>query len=161
MWSAWDYLGEVGGGAWSYERDGISFTKPYPWLLADMGVFDILGNPNGEVYQASAVWHKLEEPKIVVQPVNRPGIKPAKSAWRGTNGIPSWSWKDCEGNGAVVEVYFEAYKIVLLLNDKKIGQKKVKNCKASFMIRYKPGKLEAVAYDRNGNVVGRNSLISA
>ena len=44
MWTAWDYLGEVGLGAWAYTADGKGFNKPYPWLLADAGAMDILGN---------------------------------------------------------------------------------------------------------------------
>lgn len=52
MWTAWDYLGEAGLGAWAYTPDGKGFNKPYPWLLADCGALDILGNPNGELYLA-------------------------------------------------------------------------------------------------------------
>jgi len=40
MWTAWDYLGEVGIGAWTWESDGKGFEKPYPWLLADCGAID-------------------------------------------------------------------------------------------------------------------------
>src|SRR5699024_682970 len=54
MWTAWDYLGEAGLGAWAYTKDGAGFNKPYPWLLADVGVFDILGNENAELYWAQA-----------------------------------------------------------------------------------------------------------
>ncbi len=41
MWTAWDYLGEAGLGAWTYHKDGCTFDKPYPWLLADAGAVDI------------------------------------------------------------------------------------------------------------------------
>lgn len=130
MWTAWDYLGETGIGTWAYTKDGRSFDKPYPWLLADVGVFDILGNPNGELYLAQAVWGLLDQPVIAVQPVNHPGIKPAKSVWRGTNAIPTWSWADCEGNKTVVEVYTDTDVVELLLNGRSLGKKKVKGCKA-------------------------------
>ena len=52
MWTAWDYLGEAGVGAWTYEADGANFIKPYPWLLADSGAFDILGHDNAEAVTA-------------------------------------------------------------------------------------------------------------
>src|SRR5699024_6997743 len=52
MWTAWDYLGEVGLGAWAYTPDGRGFNKPYPWLLADTGAIDILGNPTAELFLA-------------------------------------------------------------------------------------------------------------
>ncbi|HIT90661.1 MAG TPA: DUF4982 domain-containing protein, partial [Candidatus Merdenecus merdavium] len=161
MWTAWDYLGENGLGAWSYTSDGKGFEKPYPWLLADVGVMDILGNPNGELFLAQAAWGILDKPAIAVRPVNHPGVKPAKMVWRGTNGIPSWSWQGCEGNQAVVEVYTTAYKIELLLNGKSIGKKRVKNCMAKFKVRYQPGELEAIEYDALGKEQGRNILCSA
>ncbi len=161
MWTAWDYLGEAGGGAWGYTEDSLGFQKPYPWLLADMGAMDILGNPNGELFWAQAVWHLLKNPEITVQPVNHPGIIPAKSTWRGTNGLPSWSWKGCEGNEAVVEVFYDAAKIVLLCNEQVIGEAAPENCRAEFHLNYAAGKLEAIAYDSCGEEIGRNHLISS
>ena len=160
MWTAWDYLGEAGIGAWAYTEDGKGFNKPYPWLLGDTGAFDILGDPNGELFWASAVWGKLDQPAICVQPLGH-DEKPAKAAWRGTNAIPSWSWAGCKGKTATVEVYFDAAKVELLLCGKKLGSAKVKNCKATFQIKYAPGKLEAVAYGPDGRELGRSALETA
>lgn len=161
MWTAWDYLGEVGLGAWAYTKDGTGFNKPYPWLLADTGVFDIIGTPNAELFYAQAVWGMLDKPVIAVQPVNHPGEKPAKMAWRGTNGMASWSWQGCEGNKAIVEVYTDAVMVELLLNGKTLGRKKVKDCKVVFKTKYAPGELVAVALDGMGNPKGENKLVSA
>ncbi|GGH35266.1 glycoside hydrolase family 2 TIM barrel-domain containing protein [Paenibacillus segetis] len=161
MWTAWDYLGESGIGAWSYTQDGRGFSKPYPWLLADVGALDLLGNPNGEMFLAQAAWNLLEKPVIAVQPVNHPGVKPAKAVWRGTNAMPSWAWKGCEGNKAVVEVYTNAYEVELLLNSKRIGKKRVKGCMAKFRIKYAPNKLEAVSFDKHGYELSRSELYPA
>jgi hypothetical protein len=161
MWTAWDYLGEAGIGAWSYAPDGKGFSKPYPWLLADTGALDILGNHTGEIFLAQAVWGILTKPAIAVQPVNHLGVKPVKMVWRGTNAISSWSWKGCEGNRAVVEVYSCAESVELLVNGKSLGRKKIKEHKAIFKVRYTPGILEAIAYDAAGNEESRSSLISA
>lgn len=161
MWTAWDYLGETGIGAWSYTPDGKAFDKPYPWLLADVGALDLLGNPNGELFLAQAAWGLLKKPAIAVQPVNHHGIKPAKSVWRGTNALPSWSWQGCEGNKAIVEVYADATTVELLLNGKSLGKKKIKDCKAIFKTKYAPGTLTAVAYDAGGQELSRNELKSA
>lgn len=139
MWSAWDYLGETGIGAWACTPDGKGFEKPYPWLLADVGVIDILGNPGGELYLAQAAWGLLKNPWIAVQPANHPGIKLAKEVWRGTNALPAWSWRGCEGNRAVVEVYTNAAFIELFLNKILLGRKKVKDCRAQFSTKYAPG----------------------
>ncbi len=161
MWTAWDYLGENGLGAWAYTTDGKGFNKPYPWLLADAGTLDILGNPNGEMFLAQAAWGQLKNPVIAVQPVNHPGVKPAKMVWRGTNALPSWSWRHCEGNKAIVEVYSDSHAIELILNGKKIGKKKIKSCVAKFSVGYQQGVLEAVAFDGSGNETGRSKLCSA
>ena len=161
MWTAWDYIGEVGLGAWAYTKDGTGFNKPYPWLLADTGAIDIIGTPNAEMHWAQAVWGLLEKPVITVQPVNHPGLKPAKMAWRGTNALASWAWRGCEGNKAVVEVYTDAAMVELLLNGKCLGKKKVKDCRAIFKTKYTAGKIEAIAYDASGKEVSRNELVSA
>lgn len=161
MWTAWDYLGEAGIGAWAYTSDGRSFNKPYPWLLADCGAFDINGIPGAPAALARAAWELDEKPWIGVQPVNHPGIKPSKSTWRGSNAIASWSWKDCEGNKAVIEVYSSSPAVEVFLNGRSLGKKKTKKCKAVYRAGYETGKLEAVAYDRMGKEQGRNMLCSA
>lgn len=162
MWTAWDYLGEAGLGAWAYTPDGKGFNKPYPWLLADCGALDILGNPNGELYLAQAAWGMLDaQPAIAVQPVNHPGIKPAKMVWRGTNALPCWSYQGCDGNKAVVEVYSGQPMVELFLNGKSLGKKKVKDCKAVYKTRYQAGELRAAAYDASGRMQGESTLVSA
>ncbi len=161
MWAAWDYLGEAGIGAWAYTPDGKAFDKPYPWLLADVGTFDLLGDPNGELFLAQAAWGLLDKPAIAVQPVNHPGVKPAKSVWRGTNALPSWSWQGCEGNRAVVEVYTDAAAVELLLNGKSLGKQKPKDGRAIFKTKYASGTLEAIACDSAGRELSRSALRSA
>lgn len=160
MWTAWDYLGEAGLGAWTYEKDAKGFAKPYPWLLADCGIFDILGNPTGEALLVKIIWNNDATPEIAVRPCNHPKDKLIKAVWRGTNAIPSWSWKGCEGNKTIVEVYANAHTAELYLNGNKIGKRKIKDGKAEFAIKYKPGKLETIVYDQLGTVTGRNELCS-
>lgn len=162
MWTAWDYLGEVGLGAWAYTADGKGFNKPYPWLLADCGALDILGNPNGELYLAQAAWGMLDDkPAIAVQPVNHPGIKPAKMVWRGTNALPSWSYRGCDGSKAIVEVYSGQPIVELFVNGKSLGRKKVKDCKAVYKTKYQSGELKAVSYNAAGQMQGEHTLTSA
>lgn len=161
MWTAWDYLGEAGIGAWAYTKDAMGFEKPYPWLLADTGAFDILGNPNGEAMLAKAVWHQTKQPLIGVQPVNQEESELIKAAWRGTNALPVWSWRGCEGKMATVEVYSDAVQTELLLNGNSFGKKETEGCMVSWQIPYEPGMLEAVAYDHTGAECGRSCLVSA
>ncbi len=160
MWAGWDYLGESGIGAWSY-NGGLPFARPYPWVLAGSGVIDINGVPDASCRYAATVWGKADTPVIGVKPVNHPGERPTKSVWRGTNAIESWSWKNCDGNKAEVEVYADAAYVELFLNGKRIGRKKIKQYKAIFKTRYQSGILEAAAYDKTGREIGRNRLVSA
>ena len=160
MWTAWDYLGEAGIGAWSY-TGGMPFNRPYPWVLAGAGVIDILGNPDGSCRYASTVWGLEKAPRIAVKPVNHPGVRVSKSVWRGTNAMESWAWAGCDGNKAEVEVYSDAASVELLLNGKSLGKKKLKEMKAIFNTKYAPGTLTAVAYDAMGREISRRDLISA
>lgn len=160
MWTAWDYLGEAGIGAWSVHSDAKGFNKPYPWLLADTGAFDILGNPNGEAFLAAATWEVRKAPYIGVQPLH-PGKKWIKASWRGSNAIPSWSWEGCEGEKAVVEVCTTAPTAEVFLNGRSLGRKKTKNNMASFKVKYASGTLKAVAYEADGSVRGESTLVSA
>lgn len=161
MWVAWDYLGETGIGTWAYTADAKTFDKPYPWLLADCGALDILGDPNGEMFLAQAAWGMLDNPAIGVRPVNHRGDKLIKSVWRGTNAIPSWSWQDCDGYPATIEVYSDKAAVKLLLNGKSLGKKRVRNGVAAFQAKYAPGELTAVAYDEYGRETGRSQLFSS
>lgn len=162
MWTAWDYLGEAGLGAWAYTDDAMCFDKPYPWLLGGAGVIDLTGHGDGGALLAKAVWGKNNgQIGIAVTPANHPGIEVIKSAWRGTNAIPSWSWKGCEGNPVTVEVYTKAAKVVLSLNGNVIGEVAPENCKACFETTYQPGELSAVGYDQNGTAIESGSLHSA
>lgn len=160
MWTAWDYLGEAGLGAWSY-TGGMPFNRPYPWVLAGAGVIDIVGMPDAACRYASTVWGLEDAPRIGVKPVNHPGVRPAKSVWRGTNAIESWAWSGCGGNPAEIEVYSDAAAVALLLNGKCIGKKKLRECRAIFKTKYADGTLCAVAYDADGRELARTALSSA
>lgn len=160
MWTAWDYLGEAGIGAWSY-TGGMPFNRPYPWVLAGAGVIDILGNPDASCRYASTVWGLEEKPVIGVRPVNHPGVRVSKSVWRGTNAMESWAWNGCDGNRAEVEVYARAAGVELVLNGKSLGKKKLQEYKAMFKTKYASGTLTAIAFDESGREVARSELKSA
>jgi beta-galactosidase len=148
MWTAWDYLGEVNIGGWLYSDDANITNKVYPWKLSGAGALDLIGNPTGEALLAKAVWLKDNKPYIGVRPIHMEQL--FKSQWRGTNSIPSWSWRGCEGMQTVVEVFTSAQKVKLYLNDKLIGEQEVNNHLASFDVTYEPGTLKAVSIDANG-----------
>ncbi|MCQ2500111.1 MAG: DUF4982 domain-containing protein [Lachnospiraceae bacterium] len=161
MWTAWDYLGEAGIGAWSDFPDAMGFGNPYPWLLGGAGVIDLLGDPDGQALYAKTVWGLSEVPQIAVRPVNMSDAKTNRSIWRGTNAIPSWSWRGCEGNQALVEIYAEGAEAELRINGKIVERKTLEMKKACFETVYEAGEIEAVAYDHDGRELSRNRLTSA
>ena len=162
MWTAMDYIGEVGIGAWAYDADGAGFTKPYPWLLGEVGAMDLIGTPTGEQYMAMAAWDQLDAPAISVSPdVCYPGVVAARGGWRGTNTIPSWSFTGCDGNPTNVEVFSTEPSVELFINGESLGCKETEDGMAAFSCTYQPGTIEAVSYDEEGNETGHSMLESA
>ena len=160
MWTSWDYLGECSLAAWS--DDPTPVAKPYPWLCADTGALDLIGDPNGEAALAAVVWEApvmAQDPLIFVRPADLP--HPVKAPWRGTNSIPCWSWRGSEGNPTVVEVYTRAPIVKLYLNGRSVRVKRVHDGHADFSVRYQPGELVAIACTARGEELGRSLLRSA
>lgn len=162
MWTAWDYLGEAGAGAWAYTADEAGFTKPWPWLLAGSGALDIFGQPNAHAALAGAVWGMLPGPAIMVRPVNRIQARTYKAAWRGSDAVPCWSWSGCDGTMTQIEVYCsDAHSVRLELNGNTIGQKRLHDYVARFKTEYQSGTLTAISLDEGGRELGRSSLTSS
>lgn len=154
-WTAFDYLGEASLGYWSYPSE-----KGLP-LLAGCGAVDILGCPDAINGFQQIVWGLRKHPVIAVQPLNHWKEKPIRKAWRFTNAVSSWTWPGCENRKAAVEVYSDAEFIELRCNGQKIARKRVNNFRATFQVKYIPGKLEAVAQDGNGKEISRSTLQTA
>lgn len=148
MWTAWDYIGEAGIGAWYYSDEAPSTSKEYPWLLAGAGALDLLGHPTGEAFRAKAVWTHDNHPYITVRPIHQEKL--IKASWRGTNSVPSWSWQGCDGMPTSVEVFTSAKQVNLYLNNQLLGSKETINHLASFDVIYHPGILKAVSISEDG-----------
>ncbi len=160
MWTAWDYLGEVGIGAWTQDPQDMKFGKEYPWKLADCGVLDICGGETAEAGMAAVVWGARKTPYIAVRPVTQGGKPWARAMWRGSNAIPSWSWNGCEGVETEVEVYTTAETVTLMQNGACIATQSVQDCKAVFTVTYQPGTITAIAAEADGTQT-ESSLSSA
>lgn len=161
VWSGMDYIGEAGIGSWEYSDYAPVETEDAGWLTAGSGRLDILGFADGEALYTRVALEKETGPYIAVKPVYQSG-KHTPSAWKMTDAKASWSWENCEGKQASVEVYARAHSVELILNGRIIGRKILKNkCNTSFKLPYQPGTLEAVARDEAGREIGRSSLTSA
>ncbi len=64
--------------------------------------------------------------------------------------------------GTRVEVYSKADRVELYINGRLVGTKRPKNnCKVIFSVKYEPGELKALAYEKNGEMIGEKILRSA
>ena len=150
MWTAWDYIGEVGLGGWTPNDGPGASDKSYPWKLGDSGALDLLGHETAEAGMAAIIWGARTAPYIAVRPILPEGQTWLKAMWRGSNAIPSWSWKDCEALQTKAEVYTKAPEAELFINGVSQGRKPVENTKAVFTVTYQPGEIKAVAYHADG-----------
>jgi beta-galactosidase len=162
VWAGWDYLGEAGVAVWvPGKRAGLS--KPYPYLLAGPGMFDITGEPDVSLRLAQAAWGHLEAPAIGVRPLDRSGEPYVRSAWRTTDAVESWAWRRMGGRTAEIEVYATEDEVELMLNGRSLGRKRAgasRGFVARYSAPYEPGSLTAVGY-RDGVAVSRTTLHSA
>lgn len=145
-----------------YREYAPSFFHDDSWVAAGSGRLDLIGTPWGEALYTKVAFDLEDKPQIAVVPVNHTKEKHSPSAWRFSNAIPSWSWNGLDGKKAKVEVYSKAPVVELYVNGEKVGKKKFrKNCCFNFSVIYKGGKIEAVAKDKDGKELSRNSLVTA
>ena len=161
MWTAWDYLGEAGVGEPTYGTSKAPFSKDYPCQNAYIGAVDLTGEPEPFAHYLSALWGHRDVPYIAVRPLNHSGEEYTLGNWRMTDAIHSWTWPGHEGKTAEVEVYCNAAEVELTQDGVSLGRKAPDACKAKFTAVYRPGTLEAVAYDSDGRIVARSSLSTA
>ena len=162
IWTGWDYLGEAGIGNWIYGKGATAMNRPYPHVVAGTGVIDITGVPGATTLLSRAVWGELSAPGIAVRPLDHSGEPVARSAWRSTDAIESWSWRGKDGTKAEIEVYSDADQVELLLNGRSLGRKRAggrHGFLARFRAAYEPGELVAVA--RRDGLEHRTVLRSA
>lgn len=161
MWTAWDYLGEAGVGEPTYGTTQAPFSKEYPCQNAGIGAVDLTGEPEPFAYYVATLWGAYHKPYIAVRPLDHAGEEYTLGKWRATDAVHSWTWPGQEGKTTDVEVYAKAAEIELLRDGESLGKQTVIDCKTVFHVQYYPGKLEAISYDENGNILGRDVLITA
>lgn len=161
VWAGWEYLGEAGVAVWVPGKKA-GLAKPYPYVIAGPGMFDLTGRPDASLRLAQAAWGVLTAPAITVRPLDRAGKPYVRSAWRITDAVESWAWKGSEGKRAEITVYSSDDEVELLLNGRSIGRKRAGE-KVGFVSRFKtawePGVLQAVSF-RDGTEVSRSEIRS-
>ena len=160
VWAGMDYLGEVAVGEQAENHPSPEAQAGVGWLASGSGRINLIGQPTGEALYTRIAFEQEQGPLMAVLPLGDK-IKHARSAWKLTTAIPSWSFQGCEGEVTTVEVYSRCETVALLLNGKQIGTAKPQKCIARFKAAYQPGILEAIAYDEHGTIQGRTQLVSA
>ena len=161
VWAGMDYLGEAGIGSWEYEDYAPRSADRAGWLAAGSGRLDLTGKPIGEAYYTRVAFDRVKGPILAVNPVYQTGYH-SPSAWKMSGAIRSWSYRGCEGYEAHVEVYARAAQVELFVNGNSVGKKRTGNdCIFRFKTKYENGTIEAVSYDNDGNIIGRDKLQTA
>lgn len=140
IWTGFDYLGEAG---------------PWPSRGFTTGMIDLAGNikPNG--YFRRALW--LESPTVYV------GTHKIESAKKKPSANASAVWNYEPGDIIRVVAYTNCEEAELLLNGKKVGERKPYDDSTAIIywdIPYTPGTLEVVAYNQ-GNMVAKDKIQSS
>lgn len=161
VWAGMDYMGEVGIGSWEYEDYAPAAVDEYGWLTAGSGRINILGRPLGEAAYTKVAFEQTKGPVIAVKPVYQKE-KHSPSAWKMTDAMESWSWRGCDGDPAVVEVYARASRVELFINGVSAGTRKLgSTCNVTFHTTYRDGEITAVSYDDSDREIARCTLRTA
>ena len=161
VWAGFDYLGEVGIGSWTTgDYCNGDFSHQVGWLAAGSGRIDITGKLTSEA-DYTRVAFGLDKINIGTIPVFHFAEKHSPSSWKFSRAERSWNYPGDEGKETEVEVYAIADHIELYLNGKLLGKKKMgKNAQTVFNVKYQPGTLKAVSYDKDNKVIAEMSLSS-
>lgn len=160
VWSGMDYLGEVGLGAWEYKEYAPLPVGP-GWVSSGCGRIDLTGNPLGEASYVRVALGMEQGPLMAVRPIRPRREKHSPSAWKMSNALPTWNWRGCDGQKALVEVYTRGAQAELRLNGTLLGRKTVPaNHIVRFSVPWHPGILTAVALDKQGAETGTSELRS-
>lgn len=163
VWTAWEYIGEVGGGRWEVTDEERPGDAKYPWLLAYQGDIDLLGNKRPQSYYRDFVWKRGNSPKLFCLPPELVGKHIARLSWGWLPVRRSYTFPGWEGQNVEIHVYAGADEVELLQNGVSMGRlpcTEAQEYTAVFTVPYVPGRLEAVAYT-GGVETGRDKLQTA
>jgi beta-galactosidase len=118
----------MGGFAWTgFDYRGEPTPYRWPDINSHFGIMDMCGFPKTVYYYYQSWWTDKDVLHIA----------------------PHWNWRGREGQEIPVWVNTNADNVELFLNGKSLGKKDMpRNGHLEWMVRYAPGKLEAVAYKK-------------
>ena len=119
--------------AWTgFDYGGEPTPYQWPCVTSHFGIMDICGFPKDGYYAYKAAW--TNEPVVHV--------------------FPHWNWSGKEGKTIKVAAYTNCDEVELFVNGKSAGKTKaIPFNKVEWEVVYKPGKLEAIGYNKGKIVV--------
>ncbi len=136
VWTGFDYLGEP-----------TPYDSQWPSRSSYFGICDLAGLPKDRYYLYRSRWNTQEETLHI---------------------LPHWNWEGREGEVTPVFVYTSYDSAELFINGKSQGiQKKNNDSKQNryrlmwMNVKYEPGTVKVVAYDKNGNAAAQQEIKTA
>ncbi len=160
VWTAWDYLGEVGVGRWEVSQDDRPGNPAWPWMSAGCSDIDLIGQKRPQSYYRDTLWSNDRKPHIFCLPPELTGKNIARLSWGWLPVERNYSYAGFEGQPTEVHIYANAEEVALLQNGVQLGRKALGENRAVFTVSYVPGTLEAISYF-GGAECGRDTLTTA
>jgi len=160
VWTAIDYLGEVGIGRVEIDKEVSFLGAEYPWFYANVGDMDVCGFKRPQSYFRDVLWGNRSKPFIGVLPPSHYGKKVNYIPWGWEPVENHWSFPENEGQPIRVDVYSDAEEVELVINGVSQGKKSAGaavKLTTSFDVIYSAGTIEAIAY-KNGIESARETL---
>jgi beta-galactosidase len=136
VWTGFDYLGEP-----------TPYDEKWPSRSSYFGICDLAGLPKDRYYLYRSIWNTEDETLHI---------------------LPHWNWKGREGEITPVFVYTNYDSAELFVNGKSMGiQNKNKQTPQNryrlmwMDVKYEPGTLKVVAFDKNGNPKAEKEIKTA
>lgn len=137
VWTGFDYLGEPS----PYDTDS------WPNHSSMFGIIDLASIPKDRYYLYRSLWNKDSETLHV---------------------LPHWNWEGREGEITPVFVYTSYPEAELFVNGKSYGKQTKNNTSLQHRyrlmwmdVRYEPGEVKVIAYDKNGTTVDEKIIRTA
>ena len=162
-WVAYDNMGEVGCGRFSWERDGITKglgPSPYPWRTCYQGDHELTGKRRPQSYFREMMWRDDTEPRIFVTHPEHYGEGFSGTKWHWYDVRECWSYDEKYiGKPIKVETYTRADEIEWIMNGRCVGRSSPVKGIATIDTVYEPGEICAVSY-KGGKEISRYTLRS-
>ncbi|MEO6733584.1 MAG: DUF4982 domain-containing protein [Ferruginibacter sp.] len=136
VWTGFDYLGEP-----------TPYDSKWPSRSSYFGICDLAGIPKDRFYLYRSRWNTKDETLHI---------------------LPHWNWEGREGETTPVFVYTNYESAELFVNGKSMGVQKKRHetqqtrYRLMWMdVKYEPGTLKVVAYDKNGKVAAEEKIVTA